>query len=126
MSRAVLDTGALIAVDKGDRRVAAMLRVLQRERVPIVTSAGSVAQAWRDGARQAPLARVLAGVEERSLDGRSARRAGELLGRTSTRDVVDAHVAGLCHDGDRVLTSDVGDLEPLVRARGVEVVWVAV
>ena len=59
---AVLDAGALIAIDKRDRTIGAMLRVLQRDRIPVVTSATVVAQAWRDPRRQANLARTLCGV----------------------------------------------------------------
>ena len=64
---AVLDAGALIAVDRRDRRVGAMLRVLQQQSVPLVSSAAVVAQVWRRPARQANLARVLAGVDVRLL-----------------------------------------------------------
>ncbi len=60
---AVLDAGALVAIDKGDRSVGAMLRVLQRNGVPVVTGGGVVAQVWRDGGRQANLARILSGVD---------------------------------------------------------------
>jgi len=55
---AVLNSGALIAIDKRDRKVGAMLRVLQREGVPVRTSAAAVAQVWRDGHRQAKAAVV--------------------------------------------------------------------
>ena len=60
--KAVLDAGAFVAVEKRDRKVGAMLRVLQQRRVPLWTSAAVVAQVWRDGRKQAPLARILDGV----------------------------------------------------------------
>jgi hypothetical protein len=115
----VLDTGALIAVDRRDRRVGAMLRVLQRERTPVRTSAGAVAQVWRDGRRQANLARTLTGVEVVSLDHSAARRVGELLAHASSTDIVDAHVAVLVAPGGRLLTSDDEDLRLLLSARKV-------
>ncbi len=37
--KALLDAGALVGVERRDRRVGAMLRVLQQRRVPLWTSA---------------------------------------------------------------------------------------
>jgi hypothetical protein len=114
---AVLDTGALIAVDKRDRRVGAMLRVLQREGVPLHTSAAVVAQVWRDGRRQVNLARVLPGVAVAAVDDVTAKRVGELLGANGTNDLADAHVALLVHENGSVLTSDEPDIRALLRTR---------
>ena len=118
--RVVLDTGAFIAIEKRSRRIGAMLRVLQQARVPLWTSSAAVAQVWRDGRKQAELARVLAGVGIRALGPDDDRRTGELLGRAKTRDVVDGHVAFIVEDGDRVLTADRGDLERLIDVRGID------
>jgi len=115
----VLDTGALIAFDRGDRRVAAFLEAARRRGDRAVSSSGCVAQSWRDGPRQAQLARMLAGVDERPLDPDISRAVGELCARARFSDVVDAHVALLTHDGDVVLTSDQKDLKRLLRVRGV-------
>jgi hypothetical protein len=117
---AVLDAGALIAIDKRDRKVGAMLRLLQRGKVPVQTSAGAVAQAWRSGRRQANLARVLAGLDVAAIDETAGKRVGELLGANGTTDLVDAHVALLIGPGGRVLTSDEPDIEALLRTRRVE------
>lgn len=118
---AVLDAGALIAVDRGDRRLAAMLRVLQRQRVPLRTSAAVVAQVWRDGRRQANLARVLRGVGIEPLGAAEGRRVGALLGAAGRDDVVDGHVALLVEPGGAVLTGDPSDIAALVAERRVEV-----
>jgi hypothetical protein len=118
----VLDAGALVAIDRLDRTVEHMLRVLQREGIPLSTSAAVVAQVWRDGAKQANLARILAGCDVSSLRPADGRRAGELLGRVERSDVVDAHVALLVEDGDRVMTSDPSDLERLLAVRRVRAV----
>lgn len=116
----VLDTGGLIAFDSGDRHVAALVEAVRRRRDRVITSSGSVAQAWRGGgARQALLARLLRGSTEIGLDRRTSRTTGDLCGLTKTTDVVDAHVALLTQDGDVVLTSDVNDLRRLLRARGI-------
>jgi hypothetical protein len=114
----LLDAGALISVDRGDRKVRAMLAVALQEGLPVRTGATALAQVWRDGARQANLSRVLAGIDVLSLDGDGARRVGELLGATGTTDVVDAHVAVLARPGDHVLTSDPVDMARLLHARG--------
>lgn len=115
----ILDTGALIAFDRGDRQVAALVEAARRRRDRVLSSSGCVGQSWRDGARQARLARLLAGVDERSLHPGTSKAVGELCARARLNDVVDAHVALLAHDGDLVLTSDQPDLKRLLRARSV-------
>jgi len=117
---AVLDGGALIAVDKRDRAVGAMLRILQRDGTPVLTSAGAVAQVWRDGRRQANLARVLPGVDIAALEDITSKRVGELLRDSGTDDLVDAHVALLVRSGDQVLTSDEPDIKALLQTRRVK------
>ncbi|HWT95724.1 MAG TPA: PIN domain-containing protein [Solirubrobacteraceae bacterium] len=107
-----LDTGALIAFERGDdrmRRLADAGRNGQRElSIPVVV----IAEAWRGGNRRAlqPLLDVSA-VEE--VDDELARRAGELLARTGRANAVDAIVAvSAARRGDTVVTSDPGDLLP--------------
>lgn len=117
---AVLDAGALIAVDRRDRHVGAMLRILQRDGVPVRTSAGVVAQTWRSGHRQTNLARVLSGVDIAVIDDRTSRRIGELLGASGTEDLVDAHVALLVDPNGSVLTSDEPDISALLQTRRVQ------
>src|ERR671923_2550800 len=114
----VLDAGALISYDRGDRTVRALLESAQRERAPVRTSTGAVAQAWRSGARQVHLVRLLRGVDERSIDQSAARRVGQLLGAAATADVIDAAVVDLATNGDEVLTSDPQDLAVLANAAG--------
>jgi hypothetical protein len=120
--KAILDAGALVAIDRRDRAVMAMLRILQQRRIAVRTSAAVLGQVWRDGARQADLARALAGVDVRALEPDDGKRAGELLKLAGTVDVVDAHVALMTDHGDRVLTSDPPDIERLLAKRGVRAV----
>jgi hypothetical protein len=123
----VLDAGAFLAVERGDRAVVALVK---RERLAgraPVTSGAVVAQVWRGGAgRQAALARLLAGVGVTALDDGLGRRAGVLLARSGTSDVVDASVVCLAADGDDILTSDPGDLHALAQAAGIHVELVTV
>ena len=122
----VLDAGALIAIDRRDRTVGAMLRLLQRDAVPILTSGAVVAQAWRDPRRQANLARLLTGVHVAALDDGAGRRVGELLRANNTTDLADAHLSLLVHNQDRVLTSDDDDIRALLRTRRVNAVIIRV
>jgi hypothetical protein len=117
--RAILDAGALVAVDRRDRVIGAQLRVLQRQGAPLRASAAVVGQVWRDGRAQVNLARVLAGVGIEPLGADDGKRIGELLGQAGSADVVDAHVALLVSTGDVILTSDPGDIRELLEARGV-------
>jgi hypothetical protein len=117
--KAVLDAGALVAVDRRDRMIGAQLRVLQQQGTPIRVSAAVVGQVWRDGRKQANLARVLAGVGIEALAKDDGRRIGELLALAAAADVVDAHVALMAANADLILTSDPGDIRQLLQARGV-------
>lgn len=115
----VLDSGCLIAFDRGDRQVAAFVEASRRRRERVVTSSGCVAQAWRSGGpRQALLARLLRGVDEQAVDRHVSRAVGELCAGSGSSDVIDAHVALLALDGDVVLTSDADDIESLLQAAG--------
>jgi hypothetical protein len=118
----VLDAGAFVAVEHGDRDTVALIKREQlMGRVP-VSHGGVVAQVWRGGAgRQVPVARLLAGVDIATLDDGLGRRAGMLLARTGLADAIDAAVVSLARDGDDILTSDPGDLRALAQAAGVHV-----
>lgn len=119
MAAIVFDAGGLIALDRGDRETAALVVAAAKGGVKLVTSSTCVAQAWRDPARQAQLARALAGFVERPLDPAMARRCGLLLRISQTRDVADAAVALLVERGDTVVTSDPQDIGRLLAANGV-------
>jgi hypothetical protein len=118
----VLDAGAFLAVERGDRDVVALVK---RERLAgraPVTSGGVVAQVWRGGTgRQAPLARLLAGTDVTAVDDVLGRRAGMLLARSGHADAIDATVVCLAGDGDDILTSDTRDLQALAEAAGIHV-----
>ena len=117
--KTVLDAGALVAVDRRDRTVGAQLRVLHQLGTPLRASAAVAGQVWRDGRKQANLARVLAGVGIEPLSMDDGKRIGELLARTGSADVVDAHVALMVGPADLIMTSDPGDIRKLLQVRGV-------
>ena len=118
----LLDAGAFLAVERGDRDVVALIkRERMAQRSPL-SHGGVVAQIWRGGSgRQAQVARLLAGVDVRPLDEDLGRKTGVLLGRSGTGDAVDAALVRLAADGDDILTSDPEDLRALAEASGVHV-----
>lgn len=87
-------------------------------RSPPAVLAPVVAQAWRDGARQARLARFLhTSVDIIDYGESLARQAGELLATTGLSDAVDAGVAVLAHRlGGIIVTSEPEDLARLTGA----------
>ncbi|MHB1554135.1 MAG: PIN domain-containing protein [Acidimicrobiales bacterium] len=114
MSGATFDTGMLLALDRNEREAwVALRRLVNRGEVPTVPTVVT-AQAWRDGRRQAQLARALSDCRPEILSDELARMAGELCRRSQTADIVDAVViesAG--RRNDDVYTGDTVDLEHL-------------
>jgi PIN domain len=113
MAGLTLDAGALIAFERNDRTVVALLaRALQHD-YSLAIPAGVVGQVWRDGRRQARLSRLLAAdeVEVESLDDQRAREAGQLCGVRGSADVIDASVV-LCARSrhHKIVTSDAVDI----------------
>ncbi len=112
----VLDAGALIALDRGDKRIIALLHRALAEGRAFRVPAGVVGQAWRDGRVQVNLARFLRSeeVEIVPLDDQFARACGELCGASRTSDLIDAAVVVLARGRrDPIVTSDPNDLRHL-------------
>ena len=117
----ILDAGAFVAVEGGDREVAALVK---RERLAgrsPITHGGMVGQVWRGGSGRQVMVCLLAGSEIRPLDADLGKRAGVLLGLSGASDVVDAALMCLAVDGDEILTSDPDDLVELANSAGVHV-----
>lgn len=131
MTALVLDAGALIALDRNDRSVWAMLRNAADDSAQVSVPAGVIAQAWRDGSRQALLARALGHCDPVPLEGSLARATGLLCGRANTADIVDASVALIAAARSQtgptaLVTSDPTDLRHLLQTLGVSVRLVTV
>ncbi len=111
------DAGALIAAERGDRRMWARHRaLLVRREVPTVP-APVLAQAWRGTSRQTQLARLISGCDIETLDGTRAKATGTIASRARTTDIVDAFVVeGALRRRDLVITSDLGDLHAIAHA----------
>lgn len=114
----VLDTGALIALERNERSMWRRLKAAETDGEPPVTHGGVLGQAWRGTPRQARLARALQGIDVRPLDAALGRAAGELLGATRTSDVIDAAVVLLSADGDDIVTLDLDEFESLAAGAG--------
>jgi predicted nucleic acid-binding protein len=101
------DTGALIAADRDSRQLWALHAGYWREGVVPLVPAPVLAQAWRGGARQARLARLLRMCDVEPMSEDLARSVGVLAGKASHDDIVDVAVAeGAIRRGDAVVTSD--------------------
>jgi hypothetical protein len=123
----ILDAGAFIAAERGDRDVVAWVKRERRLGRSPLTNGSVVAQVWRGGSgKQVPVAQLLAGVDVIPVDDRLGRRAGLLLSRSGTSDAVDASVVCLAQDGDDILTSDPADLLDLARALGAHIELIAI
>ena len=116
MSGITFDAGGLIALDRNDRRVLALIARARERRMRITIPAAALAQAIRNPARQARLSRLIrqADTDLIALDGPDATDVGLLLARTGTADVVDAHVVVCARRAKQaIVTSDAGDLRRL-------------
>lgn len=112
----VLDAGALIAFERGDARMRALVRAALRAGVRLIIPAGVLAQVWRGSARQAPLRALVNGPTTTVplLDRILAEAAGVVCGRAGTSDVIDASVVLIARrERAVVVTSDVDDLRRL-------------
>lgn len=115
------DAGGLIAVERGDTEIRALIRVLVEAGTPILIPAPVVAEVWRGGAgRQARLARFLnAGVRSGDIQiidvtFEAAKEVGMILAR-APMSVADAAV---CHSAlsarGPVVTSDPSDIQQVI------------
>ncbi len=116
MSGLTLDAGALIALDRDDRRVLVLLARAKEVGARVTIPATALAQSIRRPQTQARLARLVRQptTDLASLDGPDATRVGLLLAATRTKDIADAHVV-ICARRARqtIVTSDPDDLRRL-------------
>lgn len=107
MNGVTYDTGALIAADRNDRRMWALQAGFLALEVSPTVPAPVLAEAWRGGARQASLARLLALCTTESLTEEQAKSVGTLVARARHDDIVDVTVVeGAIRRQDAVVTSN--------------------
>jgi predicted nucleic acid-binding protein len=103
------DTGALIALERRQASIAAVLALATKRGRTITVPAAVIAEWWRG--RTDRRDDILAMVDVEPLDDERARLAGEAIAATAGATVVDAIVmASAAKRGDLVYTSDVPDL----------------
>jgi hypothetical protein len=121
LSGLTLDAGALIALDRSDRRVIALLARADEVGARVTVPATALAQAVRTPTRQARLSRLIRQPTTRvePLDALDATRVGVLLAASRTKDIADAHVV-ICarRHSEAIVTTypdDLRRLDPHVR-----------
>jgi predicted nucleic acid-binding protein len=123
--RLILDSGAVIALARGDPRARAFLARALELRAPVEIPVVVVAETVRGGPRDAPVNRVLKAVgfvpEAREVHGRIA---GQLLGAARSAETMDALVVAHAVEegGAQILTGDREDLERLAASH--PAVWI--
>lgn len=116
MKAVVYDAGVLIAADRSQRRIWAEHRVRLEAGVIPMVPAPVVAQVSRSS-KQAQMRRFLRGCEIVGFEEAAAHAAGALLGKTRTRDVVDASVAELAiRKRADIVSDDAKDIRKLLAA----------
>ena len=107
----VLDAGAFIALKRRDGTMVRLAKRFADAGTPLVTSAGVVAQVWRGGQRQVPIAFLLRRTTVVDLTYAVARVLGLMLGTSRRSDPVDAHIVLLARERRwPVISSDAQDL----------------
>lgn len=115
----VLDSGPLIAFERGDARMRALFREALNIGARIVIPAGVLAQVWRDPAKQVALGALsrAATTAVVPLDQVLAEAVGVLCRKRKTSDVIDASVVLTARrEGAAIVTLDVDDLRHLDKA----------
>ena len=107
MAGVTYDTGALVAAERNNRKMWALHAGFLAEKITPVVPAPVLAEAWRGGARQASLSRLLAMCDIEPLSETQARAVGVLAGRSGHDDIVDVTVVeGAVRRRDAVVTSN--------------------
>jgi predicted nucleic acid-binding protein len=110
-----LDTGALIAYERGEERVREILAVAYARGLVPTIPAVALAEIWRGDAKDARVARLLKACSIETLDERLARAAGPLRRVTPGASTIDACIAiGVTQRLDAIATSDPEDLRKLL------------
>ena len=121
MRRVVYDAGALVAADRNQRAFWADHRARLEAGLDPAVPAPVVAQVSRSN-KQVQLRRLLSGCEVVAFTENEARRAGAILAKSRTSDIVDAAVVVLAASLDAdVVTGDADDIAALAAAAGARV-----
>ncbi len=119
MGGVTYDTGALVAAERNNRRMWALHAGYLTEEVIPTVPAPVLAEAWRGGARQASLSRLLRVCDTEPMSEELARNVGVLVGKSDHDDIVDVCVVeGAIRRADAVVTSNVTHIRKVAEAAG--------
>lgn len=114
MAAITFDTGALIALSRGEKRMRTVLLAAQERRAVITVPTVVVAEFWREDTKHSRM--ILARTSVEPLSERIAKAAGAAIAAVPGSTTVDAIVmASAAQRGDLVFTSDFDDLDRLRR-----------
>lgn len=122
--RLILDSGAVIALSRGDTRARAFLQRAVALGAEVLIPAVVIAETVRGSARDATVNRVIGAVDSIAhVDEAVGRAAGGLLGAARMSQAIDAVVVAIAASGGgHVLTSSPDDLTRLaVHTTGVSI-----
>jgi hypothetical protein len=116
--RIILDSGAIIASERNDPTVAAILKAARKNRTPILVPATVVAETWRGPSTHARTAHLFGSIDGfPALNEQSARQVGALLALSKTGAIVDGNVVAvaIALRPATIVTSDVNDVTHLLK-----------
>jgi predicted nucleic acid-binding protein len=120
--RIILDSGAIIASERNDPTMAAILKAARKNRTPILVPATVVAETWRGPSTHARVAHLFGSVDGfPELNEQSARHVGALLAISKTAAIVDGNVVAIAIAvrPATIVTSDVHDVTHLLKSAGI-------
>ena len=117
--RIIFDSGAIIASERNDATLAAILKAARKDRTPILVPATVVAETWRGASTHARTAHLFGSVDGfPELNEQTARRVGALLAISRTAEIVDGNVVAIAIAlrPATIVTSDVNDITHLLQS----------
>lgn len=116
-ARLILDSGAVLAVARGNRTVVRLIEAARLEQVDVVVPPVVAAETLRGGGRDTPIYRLLQFSDVPPFGQQLARRAGALLARSGSSNVADAQVVAeaLAYGPALILTGDLKDIQRLAQ-----------
>ena len=117
--RIILDSGAIIASERNDPTLAAILKAARKNRTPILVPATVVAETWRGPSTHPRAAHLFGSVDGfPELNEQSARHVGALLAISKTAAIVDGNVVAIAIAlrPATIVTSDVHDVTHLLKS----------
>jgi hypothetical protein len=117
--RIILDSGAIIASERNDPTMAAIVKAARKNRIPILVPATVVAETWRGPSTHARTAHLFGSIDGfPDLNEQSARQVGALLALSNTAAIVDGNVVAIAIAlrPATIVTSDVHEVAHLLKS----------